>query len=59
MTGGQVVQLLPRWPRVRCDRCRRVYDLTPAQLALRPVQGGCPRCGYARFSTTMDRTPAA
>lgn len=47
-----VTPILPEWPEVRCDNCRRVYTMPPERRE-GLVTGRCPRCGGGIFSTTM------
>lgn len=50
-----VTPMLPEWPEVRCDTCRRTYTI-PVADRFGLVTGSCPRCGHERFSTTMTGT---
>lgn len=49
------IAMLPEWPEVRCDKCRRTYTI-PVQDRFGIVHGNCPRCGGGSFSTTMRGT---
>jgi uncharacterized Zn finger protein len=48
--GGRVIQMLPPWPKVRCNSCGEVYRINKEQTV---IVGHCPTCGHERFSTTL------
>lgn len=54
--AANVHAMLPTFPKVRCDKCRKVYTV-PTDGPGPWVFGSCPHCGAERFSTTMPATP--
>jgi len=47
---SNLVQMVPRWPTVRCDGCHHVYIINPTSSF---IVGDCPKCGHDKFSTVM------
>jgi hypothetical protein len=50
--SGEVIELIPNWPNVRCDKCRRVSVIEP-NTPMDPWS--CPLCKYDHFSTLMRK----
>ena len=55
-TAASVQPMHPEFPKVRCDRCRKVYTLPDDQLGAAFINGECPFCGHDRFSTVVPGT---
>jgi hypothetical protein len=53
---AMVHRMLPVWPHVRCEGCRRIYEQPILHFNLTGATIPCPNCGHATFDTTMMQT---